>query len=223
MIARAPGPGLGRLRRRAVPERLLQQTYFYINGANDGHFPEQELIRLDQAGYTVSLNRIALDNVPPYVVAANRTALNGILRRIAPGDLLVVLDLACLGSSARDVLSTLMKCRKDRIAVRCVELGGADLTGRPEPQAVKTLRAVVRMETATRSERSSASVESARQSGRSPGRPASLSRQERDRVIGLLGKGISVSEIARRFGTSRQTVMRIRESAVQPDTARRRR
>lgn len=32
-----------------------------------------------------------------------------------------------------------------------------------------------------------------------------------------LGSGLSVSEVARRFGTSRQTVLRIRAAAGTPD------
>jgi putative DNA-invertase from lambdoid prophage Rac len=198
---------------RAVSEGLLSQTYFYINGTSASHFPEQELIRLDKAGYTVALNRVAVDGAPPCVAAANRTVLNGVMRRIAAGDRLVVLELSCLGCSVRDVLTTLLKCRKEKISVRCVELGNVDLASRPEPQAVKTLRAIVRMETRTRSERSSTSLRLAQQSGRSTGRPVSLSREHRERVIGLLHKGLSVSEIARQFDTSRQTIMRIRASS----------
>ena len=207
---------MGRGGRTEELESLLPQTYFYINGPSDRHFPEQELIRLDQAGYTVALSRLAVDDVRPFVATAERAALNGLLRRVSPGDELVVLDLSCLGSSARDVLATLLKCRKERIAVRCVEFGNVDLASRPESQAVKMLRAVVRLETATRSERSSTSLKLAKKSGRPTGRPGSLSPKARGDVIGLLDKGVSVSEIARRFETSRQTIMRIRASSATP-------
>ncbi|WP_322057352.1 recombinase family protein [Paraburkholderia sp. J63] len=194
----------------------MPQTWFYINGPSDRYFPEQELIRLDKAGYTVALSRVAIDNVRPFVGTAERAALSGLLRRAAPGDELVVLDLSCLGRSARDVLSTLQRCRKERIAVRCVEFGNVDLAGRPEPQAVRMLKAVVRLETAMRSERSSTSLKEAQQSGRPTGRPGSLSPGDREDVIGLLDQGVSVSEIARRFKTSRQTIMRIRAASVVP-------
>ncbi|HKT96653.1 MAG TPA: recombinase family protein [Paraburkholderia sp.] len=192
----------------------MPQTYFYINGPSDRQFPEQELIRLDRAGYTVALSRVAVDNVRPFVSTEERAALNGLLRRVAPGDELVVLDLSCLGSSAKDVLATLQKCRKERIAVRCVEFGNVDLASRPEPQSVKMLKAIVRLEMKTRSERSSTSLKRAQESGRPTGRPGSLSPKDRGDVIGLLDKGVSVSEIARRFDTSRQTIMRIRASTA---------
>ncbi|CAN0625427.1 putative DNA-invertase from lambdoid prophage Rac [Burkholderia multivorans] len=195
-------------------ETVLRRTYFYVNGAVEGHFPEQELIAFDKAGYTVALNRIAIDRVPPYVAAAERPELNGLLRRAAPDDSLVVLALSALGCSARDVLSTLMQCRSERISVRCVELGTVNLAGRPEPQAVRTLRAIVQMEIATRSQRSRESLESARESGQRAGRPTSLSRADRERIMCALDQGLSISEIARKFGTSRQTVMRIRTSGA---------
>lgn len=194
----------------------MRRTFFYINGASDGEFPERELIQLDRAGYTVALNRVAVDAVAPYVAAAERPALSRLLGRIGPADEVVVLQLSALGCNARDVLATLLNCRKERIGVRCVELGGVDLAARPEPQAVKMLRAVVRMEAATRSERSRNGLMAAQRSGRPTGRPASLSAPDRARVMSSLGSGLSVSEVARRFGTSRQTVLRIRAAAATP-------
>ena len=196
------------------PDIPAQKTYFYLNNPHTRQFPEQELIDLDRAGFTVVLNRVTVDHVPPFVPAAERAELKALLRRILPDDALVVLELASLGCNARDVLATLMQCRKAGIAVRCVELGGAELTRRPEPQAVKTLRAIIRMETSARSERSTSSLKSARESGRPTGRPASLSRTDQERIVRFLGKGLSVSEVARRIGTSRQTVMRVRAAAA---------
>ncbi|WP_028204292.1 recombinase family protein [Paraburkholderia nodosa] len=194
----------------------MQRTFFYINGAGNSEVPERELIQLDKAGYTVALNRVAVETVAPYVAAAERPALTRLLGRIDPEDELVVLQLSALGCNARDVLATLLNCRKGKIGVRCVELGGVDLAGRPEPQAVKMLRAVVRMEAATRGERSRNGLKAAQRSGRPTGRPASLSAHDRARVMSSLGSGLSVSEVARRFGTSRQTVLRIRAAAGTP-------
>ncbi|WP_081086840.1 recombinase family protein [Burkholderia stagnalis] len=190
----------------------MRRTFFYVNSSVDTPFPEQELIALDKAGYTVVLSRVAIDRVPPFVPAAERPELSGLLRRAEPGDSLVVLELSALGSSVRDVLSTLMQCRGKGISVVCIEIGNVDLAGRPEPQAIKTLRAVSRMETMTRSQRGKTNLQSAQDSGKRVGRPTSLSRHDRDRVMRSLDKGLPVSEIARRFGTSRQAIMRVRAS-----------
>ncbi|KVC58982.1 recombinase family protein [Burkholderia stagnalis] len=190
----------------------MRRTFFYVNSSVDTPFPEQELIALDKAGYTVVLGRVAIDRVPPFVPAAERPELSGLLRRAEPGDSLVVLELSALGSSVRDALSTLMQCRGKGMSVVCIEIGNVDLAGRPEPQAIKTLRAVSRMETMTRSQRGKTNLQSAQDSGKRVGRPTSLSRHDRERVMRSLDKGLSVSEVARRFGTSRQTIMRVRAS-----------
>lgn len=192
----------------------MRRTYFYINCPGDSRLPEQELIAFDKAGYAIVLNRIAIDRVPPYVAATDRPELKSLLRRAAPHGLLLVLDLSALGCSPRDILATLMQCRKDKVSVRCVELGDADLAGRPEPQAVRTLRAIVRLKMATRSERSKAGLKAVRDSGQRTGRPASLSRHDREDIVRSLEMGHSVSKIARDFGTSRQTIMRIREASA---------
>jgi len=197
----------------------LIRTFFYVNSSVDAAFPEQELIAFDKAGYTVVLNRVAIDRVPPFVAAAERPELSGLLRRAAPGDSLVVLELSALGCNVRDALSTLMQCRGKKMSVLCVEIGNVDLASRPEPQAIKTLRAVSRMETAARSQRGKTSLQSAQDNGKRIGRPTSLSRHDRDRVMRSLDKGLSVSEIARRFGTSRQTIMRIRASSAPAEAA----
>ena len=47
-----------------------------------------------------------------------------------------------------------------------------------------------------------------------PAQRASLSRTDQERIVRFLGKGLSVSEVARRIGTSRQTVMRVRAAAA---------
>ena len=153
---------------RLKPDTISRRTYFYINNPDARGFPEPELIALDRSGYTVVLNRVAIDNAPPYLAASSREEFSALLRRIAPGELLVVLELASLGCSARDVLATLTRCRKAKIAVRCVELGNCDLTARPEPQAIKALRAIVNMEQAVRSQRSASSLKTAGKTGGPP-------------------------------------------------------
>ncbi|RQR62729.1 recombinase family protein [Burkholderia sp. Bp9126] len=199
----------------------MRRTFFYVNSSVDTPFPEQELIALDKAGYTVVLGRVAIDRVPPFVPAAERPELSGLLRRAEPGDSLVVLELSALGSSVRDALSTLMQCRGKGMSVVCVEIGNVDLDSRPEPQAIKTLRAVSRMETAARSQRGKTNLQSAQDNGKRVGRPTSLSRHDRERVMRSLDKGLSVSEVARRFGTSRQTIMRVRASFARAEATER--
>ncbi len=46
--------------------------------------------------------------------------------------------------------------------------------------------------------------------GRHPGRPHRLSGEERQSVLEFLPTGASISSLARKFDTSRQTIMRVR-------------
>jgi putative DNA-invertase from lambdoid prophage Rac len=188
----------------------VEKLHIYLFGAHDAVRHEQALIRLDKAGYRVTLARVIVEDLPPYVPGHERPELQRLIRRLAPRDTLVVLELAALGRSARDILATVMQCRKGGVALRCVELGHTDLAGRPESSAVKALRALVRLDAACRSSQSRDSIAAVRATGKHTGRPPSLSEQQRQRVVESLGRGQSVSEVARRFGTSRQTVMRIR-------------
>jgi putative DNA-invertase from lambdoid prophage Rac len=58
------------------------------------------------------------------------------------------------------------------------------------------------------------SLAAAKAMGRQVGRPPKHTPEQRDAILSALLAGYSVSETARRFSTSRQTVLRIR--AAQP-------
>lgn len=57
-------------------------------------------------------------------------------------------------------------------------------------------------------------INRARAAGKRFGRPSSLNNEQRGKVLTDLGLGRSVAELAREFKTSRQTIMRIRESTL---------
>lgn len=189
----------------------MQRTYIYANRPGDSHLPEADLIRVDRAGYPVDLGRIAIDNVPPFTAAAERPQLRGLLRRAARDDVIVSMSLACLGCSTRDVLATIDRCRTAELRLFCLDIGRVNLASRSEPAVVRALRSLVQLDTEARQSLSKESISVARSLGRRPGRPPALSAEERKSVLALLHKGLPVAEIARRFNTSRQTVLRIRD------------
>ena len=61
-------------------------------------------------------------------------------------------------------------------------------------------------------ERTQAGLARAKAQGIPLGRPQSLSNDQRGEVLALLGQGESVSAVARQMGTSRQTIMRVRDA-----------
>lgn len=191
----------------------MSKLYFYFNLPNGDGLPERDLALLDGAGYTIDLRHVIVDRAPPSKPAQERTALVRLLRRMHRSDMLVVTKLAFLGSSLRDVLSTLDRCRRAGLAVRCEETGPANLCSASAPIAMKTLQAVAELERQSASARTREYLGQAKQDGRPLGRPSSLTAQQRARILERLERGASVSELARQFDTSRQTVMRIRDKA----------
>ena len=63
-------------------------------------------------------------------------------------------------------------------------------------------------------ERTQAGLALARASGRAIGRPQSLDKGQVATVRQKLSQGLSVASVAREFGTSRQTIMRVRDSVA---------
>jgi putative DNA-invertase from lambdoid prophage Rac len=62
-------------------------------------------------------------------------------------------------------------------------------------------------------ERTQSGLKRAKAEGAVFGRPATLDADQRKAVLTGLADGTSVSELAKRHGTSRQTIMRVREAA----------
>lgn len=191
---------------------LMRSTFIYSNSAPDMDAIEHQLSAADRAGYTVDLRRAFWECVPPLVSALERPQLRALMQRLANGDVVVVMQLSCLGRSVQDVLATIMRFRKLGVGLYCVELGRADLARRSPPMAVTLLRAIAAIDEATRSERMRASAAEAKANGKQLGRRPSLGKAERNGILQSLSDGASVSEVARFFGTSRQTVLRIRTS-----------
>jgi len=63
-------------------------------------------------------------------------------------------------------------------------------------------------------ERTQSGIIRAKAAGKQLGRPPALTAKERAAVAERLNAGTSIAEIAREFNTSRQTIMRVRETAL---------
>ena len=94
------------------------------------------------------------------------------------------------------------------VRVHCLALGGMDLTSPAGKMTMGVINAVAQFERDLLIERTQSGLKRARAEGAVLGRPATLDAGRRKAVRNELEKGASVSELARRYGTSRQTVMR---------------
>ena len=78
------------------------------------------------------------------------------------------------------------------------------------------INAVAQFERDLLIERTQSGLKRAKAEGAVFGRPSTLAPDQREAVRAGLADGASVSELAKRHGTSRQTIMRVRD-AVPPD------
>ena len=76
---------------------------------------------------------------------------------------------------------------------------------------INVLNAVAQFERDLLIERTQSGLKRAKSEGKTLGRPFTLSDEQKQGVRNDLAKGMSVSAIARKFATSRQTIMRVRD------------
>ncbi len=95
--------------------------------------------------------------------------------------------------------------------VHCLALGGVDLTSSAGKMTMNVINAVARFERDLLVERTRSGLARAKAAGKSLGRPSALSADQQDLVKKKIRNGETISSIARQFGTSRQTILRVRD------------
>ena len=98
------------------------------------------------------------------------------------------------------------------VRVHCLALGGVDLTSSTGKLTMGIINAVAEFERDLLVERTQAGLSRAKAEGKRLGRPASLTADQRRSVLRRLEEGAAVSALAREFGTSRQTILRVRDA-----------
>ena len=126
--------------------------------------------------------------------------------------MLVVTKLDRLGRNAMDVRLTVEALTGLGVRVHCLALGGVDLTSAAGKMTMGVIAAVAEFERDLLIERTQAGLTRAKSEGKTLGRPQSLSHIQGEELRKRLGSGESVSALAREYQTSRQTVMRARNS-----------
>jgi putative DNA-invertase from lambdoid prophage Rac len=118
-----------------------------------------------------------------------------------------------------DVRSTVERLAADGVRVHCLALGGADLTSAAGKMTMGVLIAVAEFERDLLIERTQAGISRARAEGKVLGRPPALTQAQQEETMRRLQAGESVSQLAREYGTTRQSIMRVRENLGHPSAA----
>ncbi|MBR8237038.1 recombinase family protein [Burkholderia sp. AU42008] len=190
----------------------MSRTFAYARVSTSDQTTANQLREIEAAGFSVDKRRVVSESISGSVSADQRPGFAQLLVKMEEGDVLIVTKLDRLGRNAMDVRATVEGLAERGIRVHCLALGGVDLTSAAGRMTMQVLNAVAEFERDLLIERTHAGIARAKAEGKAMGRPSALSDEQRADVLRALGAGASVAALARRFGTSRQTIMRVRDA-----------
>ena len=188
----------------------MPRTFAYARVSTTGQTTENQIQEIEAAGFHVEPRRIVTETISGSTAIAQRRGFSKLMDRLEAGDVLIVTKLDRLGRDAIDVSSTVKALAGMGVRVHCLALGGVDLTSSAGTMTMNVLNAVAQFERDLLIERTQSGLKRAKAEGKTLGRPATLSEQQKQAVRDGLAAGESVSALARKLGTSRQTVIRAR-------------
>ena len=188
----------------------MPRTFAYARVSTTGQTTENQIQEIEAAGFHVEPRRIVTETISGSTAIAQRRGFSKLMDRLEAGDVLIVTKLDRLGRDAIDVSSTVKALAGMGVRVHCLALGCVDLTSSAGTMTMNVLNAVAQFERDLLIERTQSGLNRAKAEGKTLGRPATLSERQKQAVRDELAAGVSVSALARKLGTSRQTVMRAR-------------
>ncbi|WJN75570.1 Serine recombinase, PinQ/PinR-type [Burkholderia anthina] len=194
------------------PKCPMSRTFAYARVSTTDQTAANQLREIEAAGFHVDKRRVVMESISGSVSAEQRPGFADLLRRLEEGDVLIVTKLDRLGRNAMDVRATVETLADRGIRIHCLALGGVDLTSAAGRMTMQVLNAVAEFERDLLIERTQAGIARAKAEGKTMGRPAALTKEQREKVRKQLSEGTSVASLAREYRTSRQTIMRIRSS-----------
>lgn len=191
----------------------MPRTFAYVRVSTAGQTTENQIREIEAAGFKVDHRRVVSETVSGSSAIEQRAGFMRLVDRLEADDVLIVTKLDRLGRNAIDVGVTVAKLAGMGVRVHCLALGGVDLTSPAGRMTMGVINAVAQFERDLLIERTQAGLERAKAEGATLGRPATFDADRREVVRAALAAGASVSALAREHGTSRQTILRVRDAA----------
>jgi len=188
-------------------------TFGYGRVSTKEQTTENQRREIEAAGYAINY-WYADEGVSGKVSAAQRPQFAKMLSQIRDGETLVVTKLDRLGRDAQDIGATIKALAARRIVVVVLQLGKLDLTSAAGKLMLNMLAAVAEMERDLLVERTQSGLARAKAEGKTLGRPTSTTDEERAAMTRQHQAGESISALARAFGISRASVMRVVKPAA---------
>jgi DNA invertase Pin-like site-specific DNA recombinase len=143
----------------------------------------------------------------------DRAELAKVLRRLEPGDVLVVTRLDRLARSTRDLLNVLAAVTERGAGFRSLKDAWADTTTPHGRLMLTVLGGLAEFERELIRARTGEGRERAKMAGVRFGRPAKLSAHQRREALQRMDAGESMVDLARTFGVDRATLYRMQALA----------
>lgn len=191
----------------------MSRVFAYCRVSTLEQTTENQRREIEVAGFAVNPQRLVEEHISGSVAASERAGFIRLLDRMENGDVLIVTKLDRLGRNAMDIKKTVEQLAALDIRVHCLALGGVDLASPAGKMTMQVISAVAEFERDLLIERTHSGIARARASGKRFGRPSALNEEQKQAVLERLNAGASISAIARELGTSRQTVIRLRDKA----------
>lgn len=169
---------------------------------------ENQRLEVERAGYQVDY-WFADEGISGKVPALQRPQFAKMLGQIRDRETLVVAKLDRLGRNAQDVGTTIKMLAARHIEIIVVQLGKLDLASAAGNLMLTMFAAVAEMERDLLVERTQAGLARAKAEGKTLGRPASTTNEQRATIVARHMAGASISALSRDYDISRASVMRI--------------
>jgi putative DNA-invertase from lambdoid prophage Rac len=187
----------------------MPRTFAYCRVSTTEQTTENQAHEITSAGFAIEPRRMIAETISGSTPALQRPGFAKLLDRLEAGDLLIVTKLDRLGRNAMDVRATVELLAERGVRVHCLALGGVDLTSPAGKMTMQVIAAVAEFERDLLVERTQAGLSRARASGKTIGRPAALSADQRKAVMAARRDGASLGQLAKLYGVSRAAIQRV--------------
>ena len=189
----------------------MSRVFAYCRVSALDQNPENQRLEIEAAGYKIESRRLVEEKISGSVQAMKRPGFSKLVDRLEEGDVLIVTKLDRLGRDAIDVRTTIENLAAIGVRVHCLALGNIDLTSATGKMTMSVITAVAEFERDLLIERTQAGLLRAKAEGKNLGRKPSLTQDQQNEVKEKLLQGLHISQIAKEFNTSRQTILRIKK------------
>ena len=191
----------------------MARTFAYCRVSTAGQTTQNQIQEIEAAGFKVERARIVSETVSGSSAIEQRPGFLKLLDRLEKDDVLIVTKMDRLGRNAIDVRTTVEKLAAMGVRVHCLALGGVDLTSPAGRMTMGVINAVAQFERELLIERTLSGQARARAQGVPFGRKPTFDETGRAAVLAKLKDGENIAAVARAFNTTRQTILRVRDSA----------